>query len=660
MGKLQPTIRAALASMLLIPLILLYPAVAIAAESSPKSDNQSTTTENAGNNQGPQQPTGADGTAYHYNEATGLWENDYYTWNPATNQTQPKTPQDYSYNPSTQMWDTTEWRYDAPNGQYVPNTVSTVDPPANSQKKDDSTTELAPSQSSLTSMDSSNISTNNSADHAFDLFYNAQISNTIVSSAVTGNALVRQNTAAGDAITGNAQAVANILNLLQSSWNPDADDIATFVANIDGSVVGDLYIDPGQIAQPDLAVSQSSDNDININAVNNGQINNHITLDANSGNAAVDSNTSAGNAMSGSANAVGNIVNMINSAIAAGKSFVGTVNINGNLEGDILLPEDLITQLLASNDVPRATIDTTRIENSQLLANFADNQTVNNVVYTNAASGGAMVADNTSAGNASTGNALTNLTVLNLTGRQIIGNNALLVFVNVLGEWVGLIMNAPAGSTAAALSDGNARNTLITATEATVNATTDSRVNNDISVNARSGDAYVTNNTQAGDARSGDATASVNIANILDSQFSLSDWFGILFINVFGSWRGSFGVNTAFGNSIATPTSPTNVSGDQNVRVFRFVPKNDTGYRIVSVSDNDKNDLIASAASQAYTPPSNPQILGASSDNNPSDYTNDTSGFNWFIPVVALIFGGAFLSGEWFFAGLRTRFLNWL
>ena len=46
---------------------------------------------------------------------------------------------------------------------------------------------------------------------------------------------------------------------------------------------------------------------------------------------------------------------MINSALTAGKSFLGVVNINGNLNGDILLPDNFVDQMLASN-VPTVNI----------------------------------------------------------------------------------------------------------------------------------------------------------------------------------------------------------------------------------------------------------------------------------------------------------------
>ena len=90
----------------------------------PSSDTPTTTTT------GPAEPTGADSETFVYNPDTGLWENDYYTWDPVTKQTAPKPGTvDYSYNPDTGKWDTTEWRYDAPSGKYVPNVTETTTAP---------------------------------------------------------------------------------------------------------------------------------------------------------------------------------------------------------------------------------------------------------------------------------------------------------------------------------------------------------------------------------------------------------------------------------------------------------------------------------------------------------------------------------------------------
>jgi len=90
----------------------------------------------------------------------------------------------------------------------------------------------------------------------------------------------------------------------------------------------------------------------------------------------------------------------------------------------------------------------------------------------------------------------------------------------------------------------------------TVNSQSQYGITNTIAVNAETGDAVVSNNTNAGNAVSGSAKAMANIANVTGSQFSASDWFGVLFINVFDTWFGSFGVDTPYGNTptVETPT----------------------------------------------------------------------------------------------------------
>jgi hypothetical protein len=556
---------------------------------------------------GPTSPTGADGKTYHYNPATGLWENDYYTWNPATGQTAPKNQPTYSYNPATGKWDTTTWRYDAPTGQYVANVVATPTPPAGSTTTGGVTPQAASlvsplSGSPLVGPDSTNaIDTSSANAGAYNLFYNANISNNVNSTATTGDATVAQNTLGGNAGTGNASDMATVLNMLQSVWNPSNGPIATFTANVDGNVTGDLMIDPGASPQ-NLTTNNSTTNDLKINANQNANINNDINLAAASGNATVTGNTTAGDATTGTAKAVANVVNLLNSYITSGTSFVGTVNINGDLNGDILLPQDMLTQLLASN-VPRTTINTSNINNNNILAQFNDTTNIKNNVNANATTGTATVADNTNAGNATSGAADTNVTILNLTGRDIIGSNAMLVFVNVLGKWVGMIMDAP-GATSAALGGGVTTNT--TNNNLDVNSTSNTGITNNINVGATSGNADVSKNTNAGNATTGDATASANIANVSNSHLSLGGWFGVLFINVFGNWFGSFGVNTSAGDKPVTPPAPK-----ADVKVFQFVPaasntENNSSYHLASVP------TTGNLGTGTTTQPTQGEVLGAS------------------------------------------------
>ena len=212
---------------------------------------------------------------------------------------------------------------------------------------------------------------------------------------------------------------------------------------------------------------------------------------------------------------------------------------DAHLNGDILLSPELIPQLIAANG---GTVSSST--DLALSTNINDNTDIVNNVKLNATSGSAAVDGNKSSGNATSGNTQTNLTILNLTGHEVNAANSLLVFVNVLGTWVGMIVDAP-GATAAAFGTGIVSDTTNLTDTTTINNS--SRITNNIDLTAGSGNALVDGNKSSGNATSGNATASANIANISTSTFNLSGWFGVLYINVFGQWLGSFGVDTDAG-----------------------------------------------------------------------------------------------------------------
>jgi hypothetical protein len=361
-------------------------------------------------------------------------------------------------------------------------------------------------------------------------------------------------------------------------------------------------------------------------------------------------------------------MNLINSTVAAGQSFIGTININGDLNGDILLPENVLNQLLASTGPDSNNNSATSTTNSTTVANNVTEAVVNNLA-SSAATGDATVASNTSAGTATSGTSSTNVTLLNLTGSNTVGKDDLLVFVNVLGKWVGMIMNAPVGSTAAELggnitssgpsSNNNSATSSSTNTDIVNNATLG--ITNNINAHATSGNATVTNNTSGGNAISGDAHTAVNILNLLGSNISLSDWFGVLFINVFGTWNGSFGVNTSAGDPPTTSTQnpiqqASHEAVGQSLKQFAS---------FISHSNSSDHRFVASSvpASSSSTP--SQAVLGsmivAGNKATPGSHTSTTSK-----PTIDtathssywLLAGGIGLSLVILLAGERERFFG--
>ena len=593
---------------------------------------------------GVDQPVGADANTYTYNCTTGLWQNAYYTFDPSTGLATPTYGIVYTYDQTSGLYDYPDWIFDAPSNGYVEVTETMAQPPAGadvvggpvvvtstgSGSNNTSNGSGGDGSSSIsdtgagsnntinndggagsgtisnTGPDSNNTlggsSTNNLNDNNTT---GASIVNLLDQQAGTGNSIVIGNTTAGAATSGNATDTANDINLLQSATNALGGNALTFVANINGNVNGDLLLDPSTLGaiQPATGSGPVGTNNLTVNNSTNAAINNNLNLDANSGNATVADNTTGGNATSGSAEAIANVVNLIDSAITSGQSFVGVININGDLNGNIEVSPDLVNQLIASN-VPTDTISETgpgsnnAIDGSTNSTNTnvtnTNNEGINNNVNATSTSGQANVSNNTTAGNATSGNATNTITAFNLTGSTVVGSNDLLVFVNVSGTWVGMIINAPAGATAAELGGGITQASTGN-NNTTVNNGTNEQINNNITTNANSGNASVSGNTNGGNATSGSADTAVNLLNVENSDLSLSGWFGILFINVFGTWNGSFGPTSAFANldySAATGGSGTTVPA--TTQVFRFVPR--SGSSTTGSSTTASGNIISNTA----------------------------------------------------------------
>ena len=108
-----------------------------------------------------------------------------------------------------------------------------------------------------------------------------------------------------------------------------------------------------------------------------------------------------------------------------------------------------------------------------------------------------------------------------------------------------------------------------------------------------------------------------------NSAFNVSDWFGVLFINVLGNWNGSFGVDTSRGNEIATSAPPTTeqpTAASAPAQVFSFIAR--------SVSSGGGSSGATGTSTEATTEPNSAAVLAASdfSSSSPTLAASDTSG----------------------------------
>lgn len=477
---------------------------------------------------------------------------------PSTTTEQAAPEKTYTYNASTGKWDSNEWYFNPTTGRYE----SVVVPSSTLQPTNDTTTVESTGTPAPTA--SPDAQATDAGIQALESDSNLNVDTTIDADAQSGDASVLRNTTGGNATSGDASSSATIINSVNSAISAgDNEKAAQFTYDVMGDVNGDIMLYPMMLKT--MLEAEADTTSQSITARNTNQLTNNVTLTAESGNATVSKNTSAGNATTGSAQAVANIVNILNSMIAARQSFTGTINIYGSLEGDILIAPDFIPQMLASNkDLQVATLDKQTIETQS-------QDTIINTVALAAESGSAVVQGNTKAGSATTGDADTNVVIFNLSGHDIIASDSLLVFVNVLGKWVGVIVDAPDGATSALIGNNVIKNEAMP--DLAVDAVTTNTITNNVTLVARTGDAIVADNTNAGNATSGNATALANIANISNTQVGIGNWFGILFINVFGKWYGSFGVNTSYGNMPQAPTPKTPSRNTKVPAVVAFIPR---------------------------------------------------------------------------------------
>jgi hypothetical protein len=413
----------------------------------------------------------------------------------------------------------------------------------------------------------------------------------------SGDALVDSNSTAGDATSGDATAdttQATIVNSTVDSGTPAP--IQTFTKDITGDSVGDVTLDPlitaatqPQTNAPTVTTTSSKPVTVQVDASHS------VTVSATTGNATVSNNSTAGNATTGTAIAHANAINVINSGLTSQGSFIGTINIYGSLNGDILISPSFIPQLVGASTAESPVITSSHTTN------------VNTAVDLSALSGDASVLNNSTAGNATSGDAATNFLIMSIATQQLDASNSLIVFVNVLGKWTGTIVASPDGATTAFLATDITNNTATPGLAMPTN--TEVNINNTIKVAAQSGNALVTNNSTAGNATSGKAMASANVLNLINDKIGLSGWLGVLFINVYGNWNGSFGINTANGDS-PTPIDPVVI----HINPASTVPVITSSVtKVSSIASDATIPDVAPIQTLAVSNDSHADVLGATS-----------------------------------------------
>lgn len=305
---------------------------------------------------------------------------------------------------------------------------------------------------------------------------------------------------------------------------------------------GDIDLTTVPLAIAEAVFSQNNNDPvINVSVIdsqNFAYLSNDIISLANTGGNTIEGGQEA-TINTGDAYSIVSLLNKVNATIIDSTIHIVTINIFGNVEGNILLPE------FSTGDACCGEV-----------VHIEDKAVVNNDVDSAAISGqNSITSTNTENASIKTGSATSTVNLVNIVNTNLIGVIFHYLFINTFGTWTGDFLgwdnfDAVAGGGNLSLnsvSSGNGGNTSCPSCFDEISVKNDAQVVNNVSSTANTGGNTINNNGQA-TINTGNAYSSVSIVNFVNSSIINSlGFFG--FINIFGFLDGDIGGASLF----ATP-----------------------------------------------------------------------------------------------------------
>ncbi len=402
-------------------------------------------------------------------------------------------------------------------------------------------------------------------------------------SANTGNNEASKNMGDGTIVSGDADVSFTTINFGNNNGinasvtnydiidNTDSDLWIMFPTGVaSGAGLGQLgAVNSGNGADSNNDANSSGTSFTEIDNNNNLVLTNEVNLFANTGHNTADKNMGAGNITTGDANIASNVINFLNNNIVAGAQWlISTVNIFGDMTGNIILPREAdltgcgcfadISSGNIGNGADSSNSANTDVDNTTLINNL-NNANINNSINLDANTGGNTADKNMGDSSITTGNTTVDSNLVTIANTNAVGQGDTwwLVIVNNNGNYTGQIMGADPNSTIAgsglqfgvspngtvyALNSGNgadstneANTSSSTTTE--INNTNNATINNNININANTGDNSADKNMGGANIQTGDINVMSNIVNFVNNNF-VGTKFVVTMVNIFGSFSG--------------------------------------------------------------------------------------------------------------------------
>jgi hypothetical protein len=305
---------------------------------------------------------------------------------------------------------------------------------------------------------------------------------------------------------------------------------------------------------------------VNFDGTNIAYVSNEIISVADSGGnniaSATDSTITTGDAIS-----VVSLLNQVNTTIINSQIYLVTINIFGDVNANIILPE-----LTAGEPTP--CCDQNIAINNQAV--------VNNQVASQAVSGQNTVVATTEA-SIETGDAASTVNVVNVVNTSYLNTSIAQLIINVLGEWIGSWLGADEWVSGSA-------NTGCAGCIDNISLNNQAVVDNEITSLAVSGGNTVS--AASGQIKTGNAYSSVSLFNFINTSFINSTGFWG-FINIFGRLTGNVGTKTAlFPEPSPAPSAPPESLSEDTLPATAGPASRETGGLLTMEQTNNVGEYV--------------------------------------------------------------------
>lgn len=337
--------------------------------------------------------------------------------------------------------------------------------------------------------------------------------------------------------TGDAIAVTNIVNEVNMNII-GGNGIAT-VENIYGDQEGDINLLENfnsllENAQNINDGNSSAFDVLEISIENEADIENDVITTANTGENEIDNEAENGDSLitTGDAIAVANVANVVNNNIIGNNFLFTVINIFGNWLGNLIVPGEGLLTVPASG------------ESTNLIVDVQNETNIENIVETEANTGGNLIESEGGAAVIQTGDSTAASVVTNQVGSTTIADNWFFLAINNMGNWVGNVLNWN--------SEKNDYETVfsfdfdeeeesgdggISGWLTKIFVKNEADIENNVETSANTGANEIESEGGSANISTGNAYAFSKIYNLVNNNFIGNNWMFAV-VNIFGSWKG--------------------------------------------------------------------------------------------------------------------------